>query len=51
MSLNQSSHFRYGAFTNSTMEIFDKAPVLETIISSYIQEVLSLNLRRTVIFI
>ena len=36
---NQSSHFRYGAFTNSSLEIFDKVPVLETIISSYTQEV------------
>ena len=39
MSINQSSHFRYGAFTNSFLEIFDKVPVLETIISSYTQEV------------
>ena len=38
MSVNQSSHFWYGSFTNS-LEIFDKIPVLETIISSYIQEV------------
>ena len=38
MSLNQS-HFRYEAFTNSSLEIFDKAPVLETIMSSYTQEV------------
>ena len=39
MSVNQSSHFWYGTFTNSSLEIFDKVPVLETIISSYIQEV------------
>ena len=38
MSVNQS-HFRYGAFTNSSLEIFDKVPVLETIMSSYTQEV------------
>ena len=38
MSVNQS-HFRYGAFTNSLLEIFDKVPVLETIMSSYTQEV------------
>ena len=38
MSVNQSSHFRYGAFTNSSLEIFDKVPVLETIMS-YTQEV------------
>ena len=39
MSVNQRSHFRYGAFTTSSMEIFDKVPVLETLILSYIQEV------------
>ena len=39
MSVNQSSHFWYGSFTNSSEEDFDKVPVLETIISSYIQEV------------
>ena len=38
MSVNQS-HFRYGAFTISSLEIFDKVPVLETIMSSYTQEV------------
>ena len=38
MSVNQN-HFRYGAFTNSSFEIFDKVPVLETIMSSYTQEV------------
>ena len=32
MSINQSIHFRYGAYTNSSLEIFDKVPVLETII-------------------
>ena len=57
MSVNQSL-FRYGAFTNSSLEIFDKVPVLETIMSSYTQEVfpstslmkavLSLNLKRIV---
>ena len=39
MSVNQSSHFRYGAFTNSSLEIFDEVPVLETISSSYTQKV------------
>ena len=39
MSGNQSSHFRYGAFTNFSLQIFDKVPVLETIMSSYTQEV------------
>ena len=39
MSVNQSSHFWYGAFSNSSFETFDKVPVLETIISSYPQEV------------
>ena len=39
MSVNQTSHFWYGAFTNFSLDIFDKVPVLETIISSYIQEV------------
>ena len=39
MSVNQSSRFWYGAFTISSLEIFDKVLVLETIISSYIQEV------------
>ena len=39
MSVNQSSHFWYEAFTNSSLEIFDKVPVLETIMSSYTQEV------------
>ena len=38
MSVKQS-HFRCGAFTNSSLEIFDKVPVLETIMSSYTQEV------------
>ena len=33
------SHFRYGAFTNSSWEIFDKVPVLETIMSSYTQKI------------
>ena len=39
MSINQISHFRYGAFTNCSLEIFDKVPVLETNMSSYTQEV------------
>ena len=39
MSINQSSHFRYGAFTISSLKIFDKVPVLETNISSYTKEV------------
>ena len=38
MSVRQS-HFRYRVFTNSSLEIFDKVPVLETIMSSYTQEV------------
>ena len=38
MSVNQSQ-FRYVAFTKSSLEIFDKVPVLETIMSSYTQEV------------
>ena len=33
------SHFRYGAFTNSSLEIFDNVLVLETIMSPYTQEV------------
>ena len=39
MTVNQS-HFWYGAFTKSLLEIFDKVPILETIMSSYTQEVL-----------
>ena len=42
MSINQS-HFRYGAFINSSMEIFDRVPVLETYLSSYTQEVFPSN--------
>ena len=38
MSVNQN-HFWYGDFTNSSLEIFDKVPVLEIIMSSYTQEV------------
>ena len=38
MSVNQS-RFLYGAFKNSSLEIFDNVPVLETIMSSYTQEV------------
>ena len=30
-SVNQCSCFRYGAFTNSSLEIFDEDPVFETI--------------------
>ena len=37
-STNDSS-FRYGHFTNSCLEIFDKNPVLEPIESSHIEEV------------
>ena len=58
MSVNQS-RFRYGAFTNSSLKIFDNVPVLETSMSSYMQEVspvllgmkavLSLTLKRIVI--
>ena len=33
------SKFRYGHFTNSCLEIFDKIPVLEPIESSHVQEV------------
>ena len=33
------SNFRYGHFTNSCSEIFDKIPVLEPIESSHVQEV------------
>ena len=40
MSINQI-HFRYGAFTYSLLEIFDKIPVLETNISPYTKEVVS----------
>ena len=29
----------FGAFTNSFSEVFDKVPVLETIVSSYTQEI------------
>ena len=39
MSKNKSSLCQYGAFTNFSLEIFDKVPVLETIMSSYSQEV------------
>ena len=38
MSVNQSCHFWYGAFTNSSVDIFGKNPVLESDMSSYIQE-------------
>ena len=34
------NHFRYGAVITSSLEIFDNVPVLETIMSSYTQEVL-----------
>ena len=39
MSMKQSSHFRYGAFKNSSLENFVKVPILEIINSSYTQEV------------
>ena len=32
------SNFRYGHFTNSCLEIFDKIPVLESTESSHVQE-------------
>ena len=38
MSVNQN-HFRYGAFSNSSLEIFDKVLVLETIVSSYTHKI------------
>ena len=38
MNVSQS-HFRYEAFTNSSLEIFDKFSVLETIMSSSTHEV------------
>ena len=38
MSVNQSSHFGYGAFTNFSSEIFDIVLVLETLISSHTQK-------------
>ena len=60
-SINQSSHFRYGAFTIFSLESFDKVVVLETINSSHTQEVfpstsldkavLNLNLRQIITFI
>ena len=34
-----AGNFRYGHFTNSCLEIFDKIPVLEPIESSHIKEV------------
>ena len=40
MVINQSSHFQYGAFTKSSLEILIKSPVFETIVSSYTQEVI-----------
>ena len=36
---SNDSNIRYGHFTNSCLEIFDKVPVLEPIISSHVQEV------------
>ena len=42
MSLKQSN-FWYGAFINSSMENFDRVPVLETYLSSYTQEVFPSN--------
>ena len=38
--INQSQ-FRYGAFTNLSLDVFDTVPVLETIMSSYTQEVVA----------
>ena len=38
MSVGQS-HFRYMVFTNSSLEVFDKVQVLETLLSSYTQKV------------
>ena len=38
MNVNQI-RFRHGDFTNSSLEIFDKVPVLETIMSSDTREV------------
>ena len=38
MSVNQSN-FRFGAFRNSALEIFDKVRDMEKIMSSYTQEV------------
>ena len=32
LSISQSNRFRYGAFANSSMEIFDRVPVLEILI-------------------
>ena len=37
--LTNDSNFRYGYFTNSCSEIFDKIPVLEPNESSQVQEV------------
>ena len=37
------SNFRYGHFTNSCFEMFDKIPVLEPIESSHVQEVYPSN--------
>ena len=42
MSIKQN-HFRYGAFTNSSLEIFDKVPNLKKILLSYTQEVFPSN--------
>ena len=39
LSISQSNHFWYRAFTNSSMESFDRVPVLEILIWSYTQEV------------
>lgn len=39
MKTTNDSNFRYGHFTNSCLEIFDKIPILEPILSSHVQEV------------
>ena len=39
MSIHQGSPLRFGAFPNSSLEIFDKTPILKTILSSYAQKV------------
>ena len=39
MSINQSIFFRYGAFTNSSFEIFDKSQFWKEFFLSYTQEV------------
>ena len=43
MILNQSSHFWYRTFTNYSLENFEKVRVLETVLTSYTQEVFPVN--------